>query len=541
MTAVDDPRPTTSIRPTLVNDDLQEQFRRDGFVVVPLLDAARTIEAADLFAALGDPPSTGFQTDFEHPDPQRKARIHEDIVALAGPAIAGVLDRYHPFMTTFLAKWPGEGSALYVHQDWTYVDEERFRSVVVWIALTDTSEERGNGPLRVLPGSHRIVGEYRGTRTSPWYADRVGAIDAAMMPVSVAAGDAVIMDNALIHSSPDNTSSELRLAVALACVPTEAGLIHAVDRDDGQIDLLDVDERFFREQTPQALRERIPEPWSDTARPTVRRWTSLDERLAERLAGGTLSVEGAGGPLGGSQSPPPGPTRASRALAGVLAFNHLHLTAADARYPGPFIDAAAIPWLADLEAAWEEIAAEYVAAAAGGSAPVPLETLAGTALPNVGAWRALLLKDNLGWADRNTARCPTTTGLLRAVPGVRSAMFSVLGPWARIDAHRGPNKGVLRAHLGLVVPGPPGRVTMWAGSEQVSWEEGRAFCFDDTYEHRVANRTDGTRVSLMVEFDRPLPPREAQVNRLVQWGFRWHPQIRGARDRQRAIDAALDA
>lgn len=54
----------------------------------------------------------------------------------------------------------------------------------------------------------------------------------------------------------------------------------------------------------------------------------------------------------------------------------------------------------------------------------------------------------------NCARCPRTMELLRKVPGAKTAFFSILSPHMHIPAHCGPYKGVIRCHLGLIVPNP---------------------------------------------------------------------------------------
>jgi ornithine lipid ester-linked acyl 2-hydroxylase len=115
----------------------------------------------------------------------------------------------------------------------------------------------------------------------------------------------------------------------------------------------------------------------------------------------------------------------------------------------------------------------------------------------------------------NCRRCPETARLLDAVPGLEVAFFSVLEPGAHLAAHRGAYKGLIRTHLGLVVPEPRERVRMNVGSQTIVWEEGRAVTFDDTYRHEVWNDTEGVRVVLLIDTPRPLPSGAARVNWLI--------------------------
>jgi aspartyl/asparaginyl beta-hydroxylase (cupin superfamily) len=39
------------------------------------------------------------------------------------------------------------------------------------------------------------------------------------------------------------------------------------------------------------------------------------------------------------------------------------------------------------------------------------------------------------WIDRAVAECPFTTSVLRAIPGVRTALFSRMGPHTTLELH----------------------------------------------------------------------------------------------------------
>ena len=50
----------------------------------------------------------------------------------SGDAVASVLADYEPCTAALMLKFPGDESGFLSHQDWTLVDESRFRSVNVW-------------------------------------------------------------------------------------------------------------------------------------------------------------------------------------------------------------------------------------------------------------------------------------------------------------------------------------------------------------------------------------------------------------------------
>jgi len=112
----------------------------------------------------------------------------------------------------------------------------------------------------------------------------------------------------------------------------------------------------------------------------------------------------------------------------------------------------------------------------------------------------------------NCGRCPETARLLGSIPDMKTAFFSILAPRKHIPEHRGPYSGVLRYHLGLIVPRQREACRIRVGSDVAHWEEGRSVVFDDTYPHEVWNDTDEERVVLFVDFARPLPFPVSQLN-----------------------------
>ena len=67
-------------------------------------------------------------------------------------------------------------------------------------------------------------------------------------------------------------------------------------------------------------------------------------------------------------------------------------------------------------------------------------------------WKTFFLYGYGFEAKLGVEMCPRTAALMREIPGMKTAMFSILSPRKHILDHRGPYKGVLRYHLGLIVP-----------------------------------------------------------------------------------------
>jgi len=148
-------------------------------------------------------------------------------------------------------------------------------------------------------------------------------------------------------------------------------------------------------------------------------------------------------------------------------------------------------------------------------------------------WKTYFLAGISMNCSENAQRCPETMRLLGKIPGMTTAFFSILSPGKHIPAHRGAWNGILRLHLGLLVPEPRDRVKIRVGNDFYSWREGEAFIFDDTFNHEVWNDTSGYRVVLFVDFARPLKQPWRFINeRMLKWGA-LAPFLREAGEKQK--------
>jgi aspartyl/asparaginyl beta-hydroxylase (cupin superfamily) len=172
------------------------------------------------------------------------------------------------------------------------------------------------------------------------------------------------------------------------------------------------------------------------------------------------------------------------------------------------------PWLGDVEAATETIAAELnVVMSAERAELVPYiqydehQAMAQWRDLNQSRdWTAIHLLRNGKRVEANARHCPATMALLDRlpqpdIPGAGpNAMFSLLAPNTTIPPHVGVNNSRLVCHLPLIVP-----EGCWfrVGAELRLWERGQAFLFDDTIEHEAANPTDLLRVVFIFDVWNP--------------------------------------
>lgn len=217
----------------------------------------------------------------------------------------------------------------------------------------------------------------------------------------------------------------------------------------------------------------------------------------------------------------------------VRRTRHYHSEPTEFHYPGlveqEFHPRRRFPWIDQLEAATEEIAAELAAVMAAERAElVPYIQYAEhqplaqwRALNQNPDWTAIHLLQNGQRIDANAEHCPRTLALLESIdqPKIRSAgpnaMFSLLAPNTAIPPHVGVNNSRLVCHLPLIVP-----EGCWfrVGAETRFWRPGEVIVFDDTIEHEALNPTDQLRVVFIFDVWHPdLSPIEREaVTALVE-------------------------
>jgi ectoine hydroxylase-related dioxygenase (phytanoyl-CoA dioxygenase family) len=258
-------RPGDGARRVFRDDRVQRTFDTNGFVTLPLLDAADVQQLTALFVETtgGTVQNTayGMYIGLEDPDLARKRDVLARVSSIVLPKAREHFHHCKPHLGSFLVKAPGEGSYTYPHQDWTFVDTPLYRSMTVWIALVDVDES--NGALGFVRGSHQFFDKPVGS-PSPAFRTCSQGHEAILYEylefVPLKAGHAVVFDNRTIHGATPNLTHAPRIAVAVGMTPQEAQLYHyflvpgSVDGSRRTLAKLKVDAAFFERNTVASLK-----------------------------------------------------------------------------------------------------------------------------------------------------------------------------------------------------------------------------------------------------------------------------------------------
>jgi aspartyl/asparaginyl beta-hydroxylase (cupin superfamily) len=119
---------------------------------------------------------------------------------------------------------------------------------------------------------------------------------------------------------------------------------------------------------------------------------------------------------------------------------------------------------------------------------------------NTVGWKVLFLR--AGHQDtKNIIFFERTKSILDTCECV-NAFFSILEPGTKIRPHMGPYQGVVRYHLGLIIPKQVENCFITVNGIKLYWGEGQDLMFDDMFLHHVENNTSEKRVVLFLDIIR---------------------------------------
>lgn len=254
---------------------LQAEFDQNGYVIVPFLDNAEVEYLKKAYfdtlpqrggIAKGEGSGINISTpityDFTFIDRSSayKSLVFDLITKCFAPLAGKYLDKYSPIIANFIRK-DHDGGEVPLHQNWAFVDEQKYTSVSIWCPLIDSNE--ANGTLQIVKQSHKRFGKIRGPMV-PWELNNIknDIINDFLTPMNVKAGQAVILDDSIVHYSAINKTQDLRLAIQLILIPAETHSIHhhfnTSIPNNPTIDVLKVDKDFYMSFTPWKNPENVP-------------------------------------------------------------------------------------------------------------------------------------------------------------------------------------------------------------------------------------------------------------------------------------------
>lgn len=217
---------TTDTRASLVTPEMLEQYRTEGYFVLPAVLGEEELEllrsgaqfSIDKLDAAMDEAGVDriginargkryFSNFIYHDRPELRRFLFGDTMAEICRAVLG--DSAYLFWEQYVIKAGDPDTSFAWHQDSGYVHEDHDPYLTCWIALDDVTEE--NGSVYLLPYSRSGIRSYIKHIADAVTNDQVCYFGSDPgMSVTAPAGSIVCFSSVVIHRSGANTTDKLR-------------------------------------------------------------------------------------------------------------------------------------------------------------------------------------------------------------------------------------------------------------------------------------------------------------------------------------------
>ena len=240
--------------------DQQQKMDKQGYITLPLLPQAHCQAFKDIYTKKPykrDDRGVGFHTGLDQEDSATCKQESSQIVEKIMPALRAHLSDFQVITATFIIKEHGTHNFTAIHQDWTFVDEEKYNSYTLWCPLQDTDLQ--NGTLGLLPGSHDFLGNAVRPSPSPPYVpifkEHMMEIFGYLDFLTLSAGQAILFDHRTWHGALPNISKEVRIAIGVSLAHKDANLTHHyLLPNSNQASIFAVDSGFYYTHSNKVLR-----------------------------------------------------------------------------------------------------------------------------------------------------------------------------------------------------------------------------------------------------------------------------------------------
>jgi hypothetical protein len=211
------------------------RYQAEGFLApLPALGpelARETLAKVEAYEAQhGDFPSKGLKAHLYLPWMEKVVRhpaILDAVESIVGPDIVCWSSR-------FFIKDPGDGGFVSWHQDVTYWGLDVSENILTaWVALSPA--KRGNGVMKVIPGTHRKVVPHReGVASNMLLRGQEVAVEvdeAQAVYMELEPGEMSVHHGLMFHGSEDNRAGERRVGFAIRYMPTRVKPLDGLPRD----------------------------------------------------------------------------------------------------------------------------------------------------------------------------------------------------------------------------------------------------------------------------------------------------------------------
>jgi len=209
----------------LISNEHADTIHETGYTIAGKITDNELAKLKELYHSLHNFRHTGggmFYSLYSRDISYRK-RVHKEIQEVMQPIYDTMFKEYRCVINAFIVKVMGPESEFSLHQDSTGLDEMKYSALSVWIPLQDTDDK--NGCLSVVPHSHKMFSPYRGISFPQRFESISSTVRKYLVPIKMKAGEILLFDNRLVHTSGTNNSNSDRVVVMSGIFPKNARIV----------------------------------------------------------------------------------------------------------------------------------------------------------------------------------------------------------------------------------------------------------------------------------------------------------------------------
>lgn len=227
--------------PTLTSPDRDLELSCKGYTRLRLFDAHEAAAIRDELVGLTLDRTAANHSNlylsFLEGDPRVQGALEQAVTERLAAALAPHLAAGRIQNGGAVVKNAG-ADALAIHHHMPVTDSPFQREIVCWCPLTDVDEN--SGALQVIPRSHQLLPFIRVPRGRDYFESFADRLADYAVSLPAAAGEAILLDNTLLHGSAPNDGGEPRYAISVHIVPDDACNGLYLDPGDGFLDFVEV-------------------------------------------------------------------------------------------------------------------------------------------------------------------------------------------------------------------------------------------------------------------------------------------------------------
>lgn len=182
--------------------------------------------------------------------------IHSQIENIVRVHLDKHFTNYEIFASHFSVKKAHSETAFQLHQDWSVVDERKYKNYQIWIPLDISYPE--NGGMCFIPNSHRFFNNLRSGSLGMPHIPIEEELHPYLSYCRLIPREAVVFFNNTFHGSFINSTPEKRVAVIINIVEKQAPTCYFHKNEDNNIDVYSLDTLKLFTFLPQLEKGDIP-------------------------------------------------------------------------------------------------------------------------------------------------------------------------------------------------------------------------------------------------------------------------------------------